>query len=79
MQDLACLIAPRRLAVITGKEDKIFPIDGVRESYKTVEKIYKLAGVPDHCRIEETSEGHYWCEDIVWSVINDECKNLGWK
>ncbi len=79
MQDLACLIAPRRLAVITGKEDRIFPIDGVRESYKTVEKIYQSAGVPDRCRIEETSKGHYWCEDIVWSVISDESKKLGWK
>ena len=79
MQDLACLIAPRRLAVVTGQKDNIFPIDGVRESYKTVEKIYAAAGASDKCRLVETPKHHYWCEDIVWPVINEECCALGWR
>ena len=79
MQDVSCLIAPRRLMVITGKEDDIFPIEGVRESYEAVKKIYTAAGVPDLCRIVETPKGHYWCEDIVWQAINEECEKLGWR
>jgi cephalosporin-C deacetylase-like acetyl esterase len=33
MGDLACAIAPRRLIVVAGQEDRIFPIAGVREAY----------------------------------------------
>ena len=50
MQDLSCLIAPRRLAVVAGREDPIFLIDGVEEGYKTVEKVYEAEGVFDRCR-----------------------------
>ena len=34
---------------------------------------------PDLCRIVETPKGHYWCEDIVWQAINEECEKLGWR
>ncbi len=70
MEDLACLIAPRKLLVIAGQEDGIFPINGVRKSFETVTKIYKTAGVPENCSMVETPKGHYWCEDIVWDSID---------
>ena len=78
MQDLVCLIAPRTLLVIAGKEDKIFPIDGVRNGYKIVEKIYKKSGESGKCKLVETPKGHWWCEDIVWGAINEEVKSHGW-
>ena len=78
MGDLACAIAPKKLVIIAGKEDKIFPIDGVRESYKTVEKIYKKAGVPENCRLVETPKAHWWCEDLVFDAIKEEAEKLGW-
>ena len=78
MQDLASLIAPRNLIVITGKEDDIFPIDEVRASYAAVEKIYEMAGAPDACRLVETPNGHYWRADLVWSAVREEAKKLGW-
>ena len=78
MQDLACLIAPRRLAVIAGKEDQIFPLYGVERGYKTVEEIYQSAGASDACSLTVTPKAHYWCEDIVWSKIAEETKKLGW-
>lgn len=71
MEDLACLIAPRKLLVIAGQEDGIFPITGVRKSFETVAKIYAEAGVPENCSMVETPKGHYWCEDIVWSAIEN--------
>lgn len=79
MQDLACLIAPRPIAVIAGKKDDIFPIEGVREGYKTLSAIYAAAGAPDACRLVETPREHWWCVDIVWETINAEAKKLGWR
>ena len=78
MQDLSALIAPRKLIVITGREDDIFPIDEVRASYATVEKVYAKAGVPDNCRIVETPNAHYWRGDLVWSAVREEAEKLGW-
>ncbi len=69
MQDLACLIAPRKLLVIAGQEDTIFPIDGVRKSYERVQNIFDKANVADRCRLVETPMGHWWCEDLVWENI----------
>lgn len=78
MQDLSCLIAPRNLIVIAGKEDGIFPIDGVRRGFETVKKIYAQNGVEDNCKLIETPKGHWWCEDLVWQTINEETSKLGW-
>ncbi len=79
MQDLACLIAPRNLVVISGIKDKIFPIEGVERGMKTLKEIYAKNGVEDKVRLVVTPEKHWWCVDIVWKEINDECKKLGWK
>lgn len=78
MQDLSCLIAPRRIAVIAGEKDPIFPIHGVREGYATLEKIYACAGAADHCRLVVTPREHWWCVDLVWKTINEETEKLGW-
>ena len=78
MQDLACLIAPRRLAIVSGSEDEIFPLYGVEKGYSVVEKIYANAGAPDACSLTTTPKGHWWCEDIVWDVVARETKILGW-
>ncbi len=69
MEDLACLIAPRKLLITTGEKDAIFPIHGVKKSYETVEKIYEKAGAKDYCFLAVTPMGHYYCEDIVWKNI----------
>jgi len=74
MQDLACLIAPRKFAAISGSQDFVFPTQGSIEGFETVKKIYKDAGVPDNCRFVTTPEGHFWCEDIVWNTAADMMK-----
>ena len=71
--------APRRLAVIAGSEDKIFPLYGVERGFETVAEIFASAGVKDNCRLVKTPKAHWWCEDIVWTTIAEECKKLGWK
>ena len=76
MQDLACLIAPRKLLIIAGKQDDIFPIEGVRSGYETVKNIYKQCGVENNCDLIETPQGHWWCEDIVWLAIKNSHFNV---
>ncbi len=76
MQDLASLISPRPLTVVTGKDDHIFPLNGVETAYKTIKLAYEKDGAKDNCRLVVTPKGHYWCEDIVWSAINDTAKKL---
>ncbi len=76
MQDLACLIAPRRLSIISGKYDTGFKIEGVLRGYETVEKIYTAAGVPENCKLTVTEKGHFWCEDVVWPLIKEELAKL---
>lgn len=78
MQDLAGLIAPRRLVVVTGSKDDIFPVEGVKEGFKTVKEIYKAHGVENLCSIAITPKHHYWCEDIVWGNIMAMATDMGW-
>lgn len=78
MQDLACMIAPRHLSVISGVKDNIFPIEGVKRGFETVKKIYAQEGAEDACSLTITPREHWWCEDIVWGEIARVTKKLGW-
>ena len=41
MGDLSCLIYPRPIVIVAGKKDPIFPLEGVRETYSIMQKVYK--------------------------------------
>ena len=71
MGDLAGLIAPRKLVVVNGKLDDIFPDEGVRESYEMVKKMYEAAGVPDYCALVTGPEGHRFYADAAWPVAKE--------
>ncbi len=71
MQDLACLIAPRKLAIIYGVKDDVFPMQGVEKGYETIAKIFKDAGVENNCSLTGSARGHYWDENDVWTAIED--------
>ena len=75
MQDLATLIAPRKLIIIAGLHDEIFTVSGVKKGFETVKKIYEKAGVPDNCELIITDKAHYWCEDKVWPAILKKLNN----
>lgn len=78
MQDLACLIAPKPLVIVSGREDRTFPLYGVKKAFETAKKIYAAAGASDKCKMVETPKGHFWCADIVWPQIVEETQKLGW-
>ena len=78
MQDLAALIAPRRLILVNGEMDDIFPVGGVKEGFKTVKSIYQTCGCEENCRLAITPKHHYWCADIIWDAILDATNRMGW-
>jgi len=58
MGDLAGLIAPRPLLLVTGAQDRIFPIDAVRGTFRLVQSYYGAAGAADNCALHVGAEGH---------------------
>ncbi len=72
MGDLTGLIAPRRLIVCSGDTDTIFPRKGVETAYKTAERVFEKAGVPDNCRLVRMPCGHEWRASMIWKAINEE-------
>lgn len=79
MQDLSCLIAPRKLTVVAGKLDTAFLVGGVKEACQTVDQIYKKAGAEGNSRLIVTKFGHYWHADTMWTEIVKDANQLGWE
>lgn len=76
MGDISTLIAPRKLIMISGKQDIGFYIKGSYDAYATIEKIFKKAGVPDNCKLVVGEEGHRFYKDPSWDVF---AKLSGWR
>lgn len=69
MGELACLIAPRKLLVVAGKKDPIFPIGGVDKVVSVMEKIYKKENAIANLHYMKTEEAHYFCTDLIWPKV----------
>lgn len=69
MGEVAGLIAPRKLVIVSGEEDVIFPIDGAREGYRQAQRIFEAAGCPDNVRHVVGPEGHRFYADLAWPAI----------
>ncbi len=78
MQDVSCLIAPRKLIIINGKLDPSFLIEGAKIGYETVETVSKKAGAEENCKFVESPYGHFWANDLIWEQIQPEVKKMGW-
>jgi len=76
MGDLAMLIAPRPLIVVCGKDDKIFPLEGVKREFATVQKIYAAAGVPNNCALIVGEAGHRFYAAQSWPVYAEMLKKI---
>lgn len=69
MGDIAGLTAPRPFCAIQGVDDPIFPIEGAREAFATVKKVYEAAGVPENCELYEGAGGHRYYKEGAWNFI----------
>lgn len=70
MGDMAAAIAPRKLIVINGREDPIFPAAGVEKAFDTIQAIYRAAGVPEHCILTTGSGGHRYYRKEAWEAFD---------
>ncbi|MDA1190603.1 MAG: acetylxylan esterase [Candidatus Poribacteria bacterium] len=69
MYDVAGLIAPRPFCAINGQDDRIFPIEHVREAYERLKRVYAVAGVEDDCRLHVGEGGHRYYKAGSWGFI----------
>ncbi|MDQ0208487.1 alpha/beta hydrolase family protein [Alkalicoccobacillus murimartini] len=58
LPELIGLISPRKLFIEAGDEDRIFPIDGVREAVSRLETIYETNQVSQNLVIDVFQGGH---------------------
>ena len=74
--DILGLAAPKPMVVIAGETDSIFPIEGTREAFAQIERIYQAAGAGDRCRLVEGPEGHRFYAELGWAQMEKLLKNL---
>jgi dienelactone hydrolase len=58
MADIAGLIAPRPLLIVSGTTDPIFPLEGVQQAYAELARVYALLNCADHLDAEYFRGGH---------------------
>ena len=63
--DVAGLIAPRPVRIISGETDPIFPIEGVREQYERLEHIYDVFDAGSNCSMATHPHGHRFDYELV--------------
>lgn len=66
MGELSALIAPRPIVIVAGREDHIFPYEGVLSAYSVLERIYKDKGAGDRCRLVTGPAGHKFYPELAW-------------
>jgi dienelactone hydrolase len=69
MADILGLFAPRKMVVVAGEQDEIFPISGVREAFADLKRIYQAAGAAENCRLVVGPEGHRFYGDLAWEAM----------
>lgn len=68
MGDLSTMIAPKRLIIVSGTEDRWFPYKSAKGEYEKIEEIYKSIGKQDLCTLVTGIGDHrYFLE--AWAEI----------
>ncbi len=76
MGEVAGLVAPRRLILVAGEHDEIFPIRGTRKAFDTAREVFTAAGCPDNLRLVVGPGGHRFYADLAWPVIEEMMEDL---
>ena len=76
MGDLAGLIAPRPLVVVSGKDDGIFPLSSAKEQMEIARGLYEAADASDAVRHVIGQQGHRFYAAQAWPVFDEL---TGWK
>ena len=76
MADVLGLAAPKPLIVVAGRDDRIFPVAGVKKAFRDLQRIFQAAGAEKHCHLVIGKAGHRFYADDAWPVIIVELKNI---
>ncbi len=71
MGDIAGLIAPRPLVVVTGKDDEQFPVEAARAQMAIASALYWQSGAPHMARHVIGPEGHRFYSVLSWPVFDE--------
>lgn len=69
--DVLGLFAPKPVVVVAGRQDPLFPIDGVTTAFASLGEIYAAAGAPDHCRLVVGDGGHRFYAKEAWQALTE--------
>ncbi len=69
MGDIAGLIAPRPLVIVSGREDGIFPLEPAQAEFARAAEVYSNLGASDLCRHVMCEGGHRFYADEAWPVM----------
>lgn len=70
MAEIAGLIAPRPLIIVSGKEDKIFPLNTAEHEFERLKIYYQNSSAPENCVHVKGNGGHRFYADPAWLEFN---------
>ena len=76
MADLMGLFAPKPVVLVSGVDDDIFPINGARKAFRSLQQIYAAAGAPSACHHVIGGGGHRFYAEEAWPVMLEEIGRL---
>ena len=69
--DIAGLIAPRRLLVVHGAQDPLFPFPEIDRAVDATRGVFAAAGVPDAFAHRWGEGGHRFYRDLMWPFVQE--------
>ena len=76
MGELAGLIAPRELVMVSGNRDPIFPVEGSHKCFDEIRRVYTACGVPEKA-VHVVGEGeHRFYKADAWPYIKKAVERL---
>ncbi len=76
MSDIGGLVAPRPMLIVAGRDDDIFPIEGVRQAYAELERIYHAAGAGANVELYVGEGGHRYFSERVWPFVKEKLASI---
>jgi len=77
MADVMGLFAPKPLVIVAGRQDPIFPFNGVQEAFEHLRTIYKAAGAENLCRLVVGEGEHRFYAREGWGEMLKLLGNAG--
>lgn len=71
MGDLSGLIAPRLFLPVCGKEDSIFPLNGVLKVYEETKRLFKAQEAENRCELIVGEAGHRFYAEPAWKTMKN--------